>query len=140
MTLGHSVSQQRYPWINGIRSAANDDYHAVAHRQDGHDLSLIDQWFSEKFAQTLGWLEEYGALDNTLLLYCSEMAHGNHGVNNMPFLIAGMGDRFRLGEDFDAGGRNHNDLLTAILQGFGIDAGRIGTDGYNRGAYTEILR
>ena len=151
LTLGHSVSVQTYPWISGM-NYPNRDYHGIAHAaEDGRsagiaderaqaDLTRIDRWFAEQFERTLGWLEEYGALDNTLVLYCSEMGHGGHSPNDLPFLIAGMGDRFRLGEEFNAGGRNHNDFLTAVLQGFGIDADRIGPDGYNRGAYTEILR
>lgn len=50
-----------------------------------------------------------------------------------------MGSTFRLGQNFDAGGRPHNDVLTAILQGFGLDIPTLGPDAANVGAYTDIL-
>ena len=146
LTLGHSVSIQRYPWIPNMNHPGQG-HHGISHPSTvgiGRSGALADQtrinrWFAEKLNQTLGWLEEYGVLEDTLVLYCSEMANGDHGTNNMPFLIAGMGGSFRLGRDFDAGGRAHNNLFVAILQGLGIDAGRFGGDGYNSSPFTEIL-
>jgi Protein of unknown function (DUF1552) len=75
-------------------------------------------------------------LDTTLVVYLSELSHGNHGHDHFPSLIFGGGDTFSLGRYVKYAenspnpyGRNYNNvftgqahsrLLISVLQSFGI--------------------
>ena len=130
------------------------------------DNGEIFRWHEEQLATFIEMLKAVPEGDetlfhHTLILRCSEMGFGNHGRSNIPFLLAGSaGGAFRTGRYFDLAGsrgdafrrggyslggeregyeRTHNDLLTAVAQGFGLDLAEIGRPEDNTGAYTEIL-
>jgi hypothetical protein len=81
-------------------------------------------------------------LDTTIVVYLSEISHGNHGHEHYPSLIFGGGDTFTLGRYIKYAqnspnpfGRNYNNeftgtahsrLLISVLQAFGIDIDNFG--------------
>jgi hypothetical protein len=151
-----SVSRQTYPWL--AVSDKGKEGHGFAHAtalDSGQatrwaaDRAVIFEWYSKQFARFLDLLaeipEEGGTvLDNTMVLYCSEMSQGHHGGSNLPFILAGSAGRsFKQGRLIDAraNGRHRwvNDLLTGILRGYGVGLDQIGRANRNGGPYTEIL-
>jgi hypothetical protein len=83
-----------FPWL-GI----SDHHHAIAHHQNQqanfNKLKQVDYWEVQQLAYLLGKLDaidEGGAtlLDNTLVLYSSEISDGNrHNHDDLPVLLAG---------------------------------------------------
>ncbi len=99
----------------------------------------------ELLASTLDVLKSQpGLLENTLVVYMSEISHGNHGHENLPTLLFGSGSgivtpgryiKYPINlprpEIFDShinaySGYPHSRLLVSILQGFGVDVDYLG--------------
>jgi hypothetical protein len=86
-----------FPWLD-----ISDHHHAIAHHQNQQTnftkLKKVDLWEVEQLAYLLGKLDavdEGGTtlLDNTLVLYSSEISDGNrHNHNDLPVLLAGGGN------------------------------------------------
>lgn len=86
-----------FPWLN-----ISDHHHAIAHHQNQQanfdKLMKVNLWEVQELAYLLGKLDaidEGGAtlLDNTLVLYSSEISDGNrHNHNDLPVLLAGGGN------------------------------------------------
>jgi len=116
---------------------------------DGHELGhqAIDDGRPEalEFARKVTWyvgelaylLDQLASipegagslLDNTLVLFVSENATGQHETLNMPFLLAGnVGGYFDTGRYLDYGGVSHNDLLVSIQNAFGIASTSFGSE------------
>jgi hypothetical protein len=113
------------------------------------DRATIYEWYSKQFARFLELLDavpegDGTLLDHTMVLYTSEMANGHHGTKDLPFILAGSaGGVFRTGKLLDAteGGkpRSRNDLLTAIVRGYGLPLDQIGKPEFNRAPYSDVL-
>jgi hypothetical protein len=83
-----------FPWLS-----ISDHHHAIAHHQNQQvnfdKLMKVNLWEVEQLAYLLGKLDaidEGGAtlLDNTLVLYSSEISDGNrHNHDDLPVLLAG---------------------------------------------------
>jgi hypothetical protein len=104
----------------------------------------ICRWFSEKFAVLLDKLDAVREgngtmLDNTLVVWGTEVATGAHNFDNVPFIVAGGGAKgVRSGRLLNAGGAFHHRLLVSIAQYMGqnditrfgdLDAGSGGLPG-----------
>jgi hypothetical protein len=86
-----------FPWLN-----ISDHHHAIAHHQNQQvnfdKLMKVNLWEVQELAYLLGKLDaidEGGAtlLDNTLVLYSSEISDGNrHNHDDLPVLLAGGGN------------------------------------------------
>jgi hypothetical protein len=84
----------RFPWLD-----ISDHHHAIAHHQNQQGnfdkLKKVELWEVEQLAYLLGKLDavdEGGTtlLDNTLVLYSSEISDGNrHNHDDLPVLLAG---------------------------------------------------
>ncbi len=99
--------------------------HDPNHREY-RDYKLQATWWVDQFAYLLAQLaarpEDGGTmLDQSLVLYCTEVCDGNtHGHDDMPFILAGGGaGRIRTGRLFDYGYRRHADLLLTIARAMG---------------------
>lgn len=104
----------------------------------------ICTWYAQRFAVLLDKLaavrEGSGTmLDNTLVVWGSEVATGAHTFDNMPFVVAGgTAGGVRSGRLLNAGGAFHHRLLVSIAQYMGqsdvtsfgdLDAGTGGLPG-----------
>ena len=67
------------------------------------------------------------ALDNTLIVWCSEVSLGNsHSHTDMPFLVLGGGWHFRTGRYLQLTQASHSNLLVSLLNAMGLPAQTFG--------------
>lgn len=98
-------------------------------------LGAIDRWYSERTAEFLRTLRDTpdfaggSLLDNTLVVYFSEVAAGSHDFSPMPVaLFGGAGVGLNGDQVIDFNGRSVADLWLAIADRFGADLGAIEVD------------
>ena len=123
-----------------------DNYHSTGHAAGGtpdgvstsqeqciETMIKVSRYYAENLATFIDLLKalpegDGSVFDNTLVLWCSEMAHGNHGVHNMPWVIFGGGWHFQTGRFIDLpqdGGfppvpeNKFGDLLVAVANAMG---------------------
>jgi hypothetical protein len=114
-----------YPWL-GYQGAHHDN---LTHDEGSPGPRAIRiqicTWYAQKFAVLLDKLaavrEGNGTmLDNTLVVWGTEVATGAHNFDNVPFVVAGGGaGGVRSGRLLNAGGAFHHRLLVSIAQFMG---------------------
>ena len=144
-----SVSQTRFTWL-GI----NEGHHELSHLSDGDavafdKLTRINQWYATQFATLIAKLKampegDGSMLDNTLLLWCNELAKGNiHGHADAPYVLAGRaGGGLRTGRFLSyAGGSTvpHNNLLVSLLNAMGLPDTTFGKAEWCQGALSGLV-
>lgn len=133
-----------YPWL-GYQGAHHDNLsHDEGSAGPRATRVQICRWFSQKFAVLLDKLDAVREgngtmLDNTLVVWGTEVATGAHNFDNVPFIVAGGGAKgVRSGRLLNAGGAFHHRLLVSIAQFMGqnditrfgdLDAGSGGLPG-----------
>lgn len=115
-----------YPWL-GYGGAHHDNLtHDEGPAANRAIRIQICNWYSQKFAVLLDKLnavrEGPGTmLDNTLVVWGTEVATGAHTFTNVPFVVAGGGAKgVRTGRLLQAGGAFHHRLLVSIAQYMGL--------------------
>ncbi|MBL8949266.1 MAG: DUF1552 domain-containing protein [Myxococcaceae bacterium] len=135
-----------YPWLN---------YNGAHHDNLSHDEGSpgpralrvqINNWFAQKFAVLLDKLnavrEGNGTmLDNTMVVWGTEVATGAHNFDNVPFIVAGGGAKgVRTGRVIQAGGAFHHRLLVSMAQYMGVnDITRFGDLDAGNGGLSGLL-
>jgi len=122
-------------------------HHSLSHEnldaaEVAQRMAAIDRWYSERTAEFLRTLRDTpdfdgsgSLLDNTLVLYITEVARGTHVFEPMPLLAFG-GTSFGLqhkGGIASFPGRSTNDLWLAIAGALGVDLGPLGAEGQSSG-------
>jgi hypothetical protein len=123
-----SVSQTRFTWL-GI----NEGHHDLSHLGDDDPVAIdkltrINTWYTGQLASLIAKLKaipegDGTLLDNTLILFCNELAKGNtHSREDASYVLAG-----RAGGALDTGrflhfegAVPHNNLLVSLLNALGI--------------------
>lgn len=112
--------------IPGVR---DQGHHGITHSSSPTDeLALIDHWYAERMAEFLLDLDatpdpfaEGSLLDNTLVVYLSEMAKGGHTFQDVPaVLFGGTSMGLTGGRYLQYDHRSYNDLWLAVAQAFGL--------------------
>jgi hypothetical protein len=127
----------------------SSDIHNLSHLSDNDamrsGLRARDKWQGEQFAgmmQRLQAAQEADgstALDNSLLLWGTEVSKGNtHSHSDMPFMVGGRALGWRTDRYVRFANQQHNDLLLTILRGFGGTATSFGDPMYSSGELTGI--
>jgi hypothetical protein len=144
-----SVSQTRFTWLN-----ITQGHHDLSHRPDTEpdavaNLTTINNWYAQQFAGLISRLKATpdgagGTLfDNTLLLWCNELAKGNtHSRQGAPYVLAGSaGGALRTGRSlsYDGQGLPHNNLLVSILNAMGVPDTTFGKPDWCTGPLTGLL-
>ncbi|MEM6995429.1 MAG: DUF1552 domain-containing protein [Myxococcota bacterium] len=122
LTFGQDRCQ--YPWL-GVPS----EHHLMSHDEGdfADHLRAINRFHAEEFAYLLESLaaipEGSGTmLDNTLVVWSSEVANGNHDESPVPVLMAGgAGGAMETGRYLDYGDVAYQGLLVSIAHAFGRD-------------------
>lgn len=133
-----------YPWL-GYQGAHHDNLsHDEGSPGPRATRIQICTWYAQKFAVLLDKLaavrEGSGTmLDNTMVVWGTEVATGAHNFDNVPFVVAGGGAKgVRSGRLLNVGGAFHHRLLVSIahfmgfsdINSFGdLDAGTGGLPG-----------
>ncbi len=128
---------QAYPFLPGPH--ANDEHHLATHAPDNdHEakamLTGIYTWYSTQLAllaQKLDAIVEPDGstmLDNTLIVWGSEIAKGNtHAWEDMSFLLIGGGGGSIIGNRYHRfGGLPHNRLLVTVANAMGLEVQTFG--------------
>ena len=131
----------------------HDLIHKVAQRGDPlskntEAIALVKKFHTEyakQFAKLLGYLaaipESDGttALNHTIVLWCGEIAEGNHDLHMLPWLIAGQGGgSIKTGRYLKVPrspeARGHNDLFVALANAMGSPITTFGAASVCKGA------
>jgi hypothetical protein len=117
---------------------------AVAVIQNRHALTMakFKQLLDELAART----ETDGSslLDHTLVVWCSQIAHGGHDLTRLPWLLAGnVGGGLRTGRylrhaRIQNKGRPHNDLLVSIANLVGVPMTTFGNPAACNGPLSDL--
>lgn len=109
-------------------------------------MSVWENYYAEEFAYLLQQLQAHGVLDDTAIVWGSELDAGSaHTQFNMPFVIAAgpnvplkRGTVARFPISYDANNQNgcipsdgpspsHNDMLRTVLHSLGVDVDSVGS-------------
>lgn len=146
--LTHSTSGLKIPGANtGL------GLHVTMHTGTRADKVRINQFFAGAAARLLGKLDAVkrddgtSLLDETLVVWGSEMAVGNHLRDPVPFFVAGghpTRGPIQTGRVLElSGGERHTRLLLAVMEAFGV-TGHVTlgdcVDDSSRGALSGVLR
>ena len=130
LMFNRAVGGATFSWLN---AGITRGHHDMSH--DGDDvadtvekLTLINTWYSEQLAYFLDHLakvpEGTGTmLDNTLVIWCNELAKGNaHSRGDAAYVLAGgAGGYFKTDRYLQfAGDVPHNNLLLSMVNAMGI--------------------
>jgi len=141
-----SVGDVRFTWVD---PTIDRGHHDMSH--DGDDnadtqekLTKINVWYAQQLnylCDSLKAISEGGGtmLDNTLILWCNELAKGNvHSHNPMPFVLAGhAGGALRAGRFLNINAP-HNNLLVSCMNLMGVPATTFGNKAYCTGPLTGL--
>jgi hypothetical protein len=127
-------------------------HHSLSHQNldDGEiakNMAAIDRWYSQRTAEFLATLRDTpdidgtsSLLDNTLVVYLSEVARGNHTFDDMPIVLLGGAGVGLVGDRVAAHpGRSTNDLWLTIAEKFGTDLGQLGEPEQSSGPLPDLL-
>jgi hypothetical protein len=103
--------------------------------------------YAKQFAKLLGYLSSMKEadgqtmLDHTIVLWCGEIAEGNHDLHHLPWLIAGQGGgSVRTGRFLQVprspSARGHNDLFVSLANAMGSNITTFGNPAACKGAIT----
>jgi len=127
LQIGDRLDRANYEY-NGylLRS-----YHGISHRlieeedwgpynncQEMHaDVNRLHQ---QTYAYFIDRLVENGMQDQSVVVWCSDIATGSHTYKNIPWIISGRGDgTLKTGQFVDCGDQTHDKLLAALLTATG---------------------
>jgi len=105
--------------------------------------------YAKQLAKLLGYLamipeaDGSSVLSHTIVLWCGEIAEGNHDLHQLPWLIAGQGGgAIRTGRYLQIPrtpkGRGHNDLFVALANAMGSPITTFGAPSVCKGALTGL--
>lgn len=136
MQFSESNSPIRHTWAG----AANTKHHDLSHAGQNGDLLKIYRWYSEQIAWLANDLKTNGLLDNTAILWMSDMDTGeDHGQRNVPMMIIGGANHFNTGRYMNyrnSGSVSHTSVLTSICNAMGLPDTKFGAR--NEGPLTGV--
>lgn len=126
LQLSHSTSDRRIPGVN-----PSVGLHTVMHSGTRADRVAINRYFAGQVAALLGKLDAVRSpdgstlLDQTLVVWGTEMAIGNHLIDPVPFIVAGGSvdqGYFGLGKLLELSSPHRTtQLLLSVMRAFGLD-------------------
>ena len=120
--------------LTHAHAGAKDQHHQMAHTQP-HELVEVNQFFTSQLAYLCARMEEVKEgdrtlLDNTAIMHCSSMIHGNHDSKQLPvILLGGAGGNLRGGRTLDyldAPNRRMCSLFLSLMEWGGLELDRFG--------------
>lgn len=141
-----ATSYITFPWL-GI----TDNHHQLSHEGNSNaqaqtDLETINTWYCEQLAYLANALDQFPegngtVLDNTVIMWCSEIGVGNnHTPRNIPYvLVGGLGGTLATGQHLDLGGVPHGNLYVSLLNAMGVQTNTFGLPEFCTGPVPEVL-
>ena len=124
LKLNNDHSALRFPNLERVEQpgqAIDNMIHHLLSHTDGRDWLKVNQFFTEQLAHVARRLDaiqegERTALDNSLILYCSSMMHGNHDNSQLPAVVLGRaGGRMETGRVVDYSGKPDRQMCRLYL-------------------------
>lgn len=147
LQMSSAVNHVRFTFM-GLREHQG---HTLSHASDNNETMqqqwiATNTWYAEQFAYLLDQLasvpEGDGTtlLDNTLVLWCSELSRGNtHSFSDMPFVLAGgSGGALRTGRYLTYDSAPHGELLSAIVNLMGVELEVFGDERFCAGPLSGL--
>ncbi|MDX2052498.1 MAG: DUF1552 domain-containing protein [Polyangiaceae bacterium] len=149
LMFNRSVGGATFSWLN---AGITRGHHDMSH--DGDDvadtvekLTLINIWYAEQFAYFLDLLakvpEGTGTmLDNSLVLWCNELAKGNaHSRTDAAYVLAGgAGGNLKTNRYMQFSGNvPHNNLLLSLVNAMGIPDSSFGKADWCTGPLSGLV-
>ena len=115
--------------LTHAHAGAKDQHHQMAHTQP-QELVGVNQFFTSQLAylcERMAEVEEGEStlLDNTTIMHCSSMIHGNHDAKQLPvILLGGAGGNIRGGrvlDYLDAPNRRMCSLFLSLMEWGGLE-------------------
>jgi hypothetical protein len=139
-----AVWQELYPGMPRY------NHHALSHLDLSSPdvfkpMAAIDRWFADKTAAFVTSLQKTPEgngtlLDNTLVMYTSEVSDGTHSYANMPIaLFGGPGVHLKGGRFLRESNRPMNDLWLAMAGMFGSPVRTLGAPEQSTGPIGDIF-
>lgn len=127
-----SVGGATHTWVDPTITRGHHDLsHDGDHLPDTVEwLTKINVWYAEQFAYLLKSLDDIPEgtgtmLDNTVVLWCNELAKGNsHSRRDAHYVIAGGAGYFRMGRTLKFNYKDtvrHNNMLLSLVNSMGIE-------------------
>lgn len=119
-TLGFAQNTAVHHWLGHT-----DDFHQIAHgavADSAAKMLAIDTWQATQLAALLDRLQALGLLDQTLVVWISELGlhHFDHSKTDAGVVVAGNVDGFfRSGRVVDMQGAHYHDLLLTLGHAMG---------------------
>jgi len=120
--------------LTHAHAGAKDQHHQMAHTQPA-ELVGVNQFFTSQLAylcERMAEVEEgdCSLFDNTTIMHCSSMIHGNHDAKQLPVvLLGGAGGKLRGGralDYLDAPNRRMCSLFLSLMEWGGLELDRFG--------------
>ncbi len=126
-----------------------ENFHTLSH-QESNPASVVklvkaNAWFAGEIAELMRQLQERSEnngtmLDNTLILWGSEIATGSHSFDNLPFvLFGGAGGALRGGRILETPAIHHNRLLVSICNLMGLPQQTFGDGRFQQGPLPGLV-
>jgi hypothetical protein len=125
------------PWLG-----LHENHHAYQHGSGYQPeiLKSIYTWYTEQFRYMLDALQQRNLLEETIVLWVSEIQHPKtHAQENMPFVLAGGGGAISTGRFLQYAHLPHNDLLCAVGNLFGLELQSFGKPDYCTGPLSGLV-
>lgn len=136
----------RYPWVDDGGEGHSMSHAGPSDTSTWNKLRQRATWHAEELAYFLRLLDEMpegegSVLDNTLVLWGSEVSQGNsHSLNRIPFLMAGgAGGRLKMGQALKFENGSVNDVLLSVLRAYGVADQHFGVPEYNQGPISGLV-
>jgi hypothetical protein len=153
-----AATLQWQPASGGINpNQGGGNHHNVSHYEapnPSDQWQRIDQWYAERFAETLKSLDDRGVLDSTIVVWATEISE-SHNQNRFVMVVAGGGDLgLKTGQYIDlpfhgsegggratardARNRSQADLWVSCQQALGVPSDTFGDPQYCGGPLAEL--
>ena len=127
-----ATNNRPYPFLSYQGQPLNIDEHVTGHEPDSNTdawgrIRVINEWYAQQLRYLLDTMaavpEGNGTLlDHSIVVVLSEITMGNtHSHMDIPFLLAGGAEYFRMGRMLNyEGTKQHNDLWVSLLNAMDI--------------------
>jgi hypothetical protein len=144
LQISTGFNKIRFPWVDD-----EGEGHALSHAgptSAREPLVARAKWHAQQLAYFMSLLQSIPegdgtVLDNTAIVWGNEVSIGNtHTLTNMPYLIAGSaGGAINTGRYLAFESASTNDLLSAIVNAYGIDTQTFGHPDYAAAPLPGVL-
>ena len=146
LQISTGFNRIRFPWLASLGEGHSLSHTGPSDAAAQAQLVQRAKWHSEQLAYFMDLLAqipegEGSVLDNTAILWGTEVSQGNtHSLTNIPYLLAGnAGGAFATGRFAQFEAASTNDLLSAVVNAYGIETDTFGHPDYATAPLSGIL-